>query len=296
MRKKEYNRNKLAISFSGGRTSAVMTKLLLERYKDTQTEISVCFANTGCEHPATLQFIKDCDDRFGFGTVWLEAQVTHGERVGIRHKVVTFETASRNGEPFQEYISKYGVPTQAQPHCTSRLKEDVMFDFRRSLGWHHKEYYSAIGIRADEADRCSSKAKEKGFIYPLVDMGVTKDMVKAECAKWPFDLQLPGDHYGNCVWCWKKSMRKLLTLAKESPEWFEFPKRMEQMYGHIKAENDQGRRVFFREHMSAEDVLALAKKPFTPYSDSKQMTLFEFDDFLDIGSGCGESCEIGSDD
>jgi hypothetical protein len=286
---------KLAISFSGGRTSAVMTKLLLEKYRDTDVEVSVTFANTGCEHPATLKFINDCDNHFGFGTVWIEG-VVGPKGTGMRAKVVNFNTASRNGEPFEAYIAKYGVPTAAQPHCTSRLKEDVMYDYRRSLGWHHKEYHTAIGIRADEADRCSAKAKEKSLVYPLVEMGITKDMVKAECGKWPFDLELPGDHYGNCVWCWKKSMRKLCTVAKESPEWFEFPAKMEEKYGHLMADNAQGRRVFFRKHMSTQDVLELAKKPFTPYSDTRQMTLFELDDFMDIGSGCGESCEIGADD
>lgn len=288
-------REKIAISFSGGRTSAVMTKMLLEKYRDSDFEVSVVFANTGCEHPATLEFIRRCDEEFGFGTVWIEG-VTGPKGTGMRHKVVTFETASRNGEPFQDAIAKYGVFNRTHPQCTSRLKEEVMYDYRRSLGWHHSEYVTAIGIRADEADRCSAKAEENGYVYPLVDLGITKDMVGAECAKWPFDLELPGDHYGNCVWCWKKSLRKLLTVAKESPEWFDFPAKMEAEYGQYKADNEQGRRVFFREHRSTEDILKMSKLPFVPYSDDLQRTLFEFDEFYDVGSGCGESCEIGSDE
>jgi hypothetical protein len=193
----EKQMKRLAISFSGGRTSAVMTKLLLERYRGTDTEVSVTFANTGCEHPTTLEFVRKCDEVFGFGTVWMEG-VTGPEGVGMRHKVVTFETASRNGEPFQDYISKFGVPCQSHPQCTSRLKEDVMYDYRRSIGWTRGTYKTAIGIRVDEADRCSAKADEHGFVYPLVEWGWNKDMISAECAKWPFDLELPGDHYGNC--------------------------------------------------------------------------------------------------
>jgi hypothetical protein len=32
----------------------------------------VVFANTGQEREETLEFVKQCDDHFGFGTVWIE--------------------------------------------------------------------------------------------------------------------------------------------------------------------------------------------------------------------------------
>jgi hypothetical protein len=287
---------RLAISFSGGRTSAVMTKMLLEKYRDTDTEISVTFANTGCEHEATLEFVKACDEHFGFGTVWIEAVITHEKGVGPRSKVVDFETASRKGEPFEEYIKKSGMPGPTHPHCTARLKEDVMYDYRRKLGWHHKSYWTAIGIRADECDRVSAKAKEKQFYYPLVEWGITKDMVASECKKWPFDLMIKGDHYGNCTWCWKKSMRKLMTLAVEEPSIFDFPAMMEKKYTRTKQAEGQPDRKFFRGNMTVADIFKKSKEPFNMYEDSKQMSFFEFDDFLDIGSGCGESCEIGADE
>jgi hypothetical protein len=289
-------RPRLAISFSGGRTSAVMTKLCLAKYGPTH-DIIVTFANTGCEHPSTLKFVKNCDDVFLFKTVWIEAEVTHGERVGIRPRIVTHDTASRNGEPFEEYIKKYGIPNAGSPQCTSRLKTEAMeYYIRKVRGWDVGTYKTAIGIRADEMDRVSSKKDEYGFVYPLVDMGWTKAMVKAECRRWPFDLQIPGDHFGNCTWCWKKSLRKLLTVATEAPSEFDFPARMEATYGTHKAENAKGRRVFFRGDRSTLDILELAKQPFTPYTEAtkfRQQTLW--DDILDVGGGCGESCEIGAD-
>ena len=64
---------KLAISFSGGRTSAVMTKLCVEKFKDTH-DIAIIFANTGCEHENTLDFVNKCDKHFGWGVVWIEAR------------------------------------------------------------------------------------------------------------------------------------------------------------------------------------------------------------------------------
>jgi 3'-phosphoadenosine 5'-phosphosulfate sulfotransferase (PAPS reductase)/FAD synthetase len=286
---------RLTISNSGGRTSAVMTKLCLEQYADTH-EIVVTFANTGCEHPATLDFVKACDDNWGFNTVWLEA-VVGPPGVGIRHRIVDYETASRNGEPFEAYIAKHGIPNRTAPQCTSRLKTEVMEDYLKSLGWTttlgKRDYWTAIGIRADEIDRMSSQADRYKFIYPMIDNGWTKDRVNAYMRQYDFDLALPNDAFGNCVWCWKKSLRKLLTVAKADPSAFDFPARMESEYGTYKADKSGGRRVFFREFRSTQDILAMSKLPFVPYQDSSQITIW--DEMLDLGGACNDGCEIGHD-
>jgi hypothetical protein len=290
---------KLAISFSGGRTSAVMTKICLEKYKDTH-EILVTFANTGCEHPDTLRFVNACDIHWGFGTVWLEAEVNPEKGVGVRHKVVTFGTASRNGEPFEEVIKKYGIFNQVRPACTNRLKSEVMESFLRSKGFLRGKrinYDTAIGIRADEIDRMSIRRKEQRFVYPLVDEGWTKQMVVEYMKQFDWDLRIP-EHLGNCVWCWKKNLRKLLTLAQDHPEVFNFPKKMEEEYGYShpdllgKRERD-GKRVFFRGYLSAEEILEMAKtQPFQRFDDPNFDPLTQYDEKLDRQTGCNESCEV----
>ena len=290
---------KLGISFSGGETSGVMTRLCVDKFSESH-DIAITFANTGQEHESTLKFVNDCDKHFGWNVVWIEAVVNPEKGKGIRHKVVTYETAARNGEPFEAYIEKYGMPDRNHNHCTSRLKEDVMYSYRRDvLGWHHSEYFTAIGIRADEMDRISTKRKEKRLVYPLADAGWTKEDVKAEIKSWPFQLELKGEHYGNCTWCWKKSFRKLMTLAKDSPEVFDFPTRMEAKHGWT---NNTGEheRVMFRGRRGAVDIIEMAKtEKFEPYVDIESDLLFScasYDVFLDTGSSCGESCEIGADD
>ena len=50
----------LICNFSGGRTSGYLTHRLLQQ-KAKWKEIYVIFANTGCEHEKTLEFIKKCD-------------------------------------------------------------------------------------------------------------------------------------------------------------------------------------------------------------------------------------------
>jgi hypothetical protein len=297
-------KKRLNISFSGGRTSAVMTKLCFERYSD-EFDIIVTFANTGCEHEATLDFINDCDKNWGFNTVWLEAVVNMKQGVGIRAKVVDYETASRNGEPFEASIQKYGVPNTTHPNCTGRLKEEVIYAYLRDYaGWPGKSYYQAIGIRADEYDRMSSKAEERRLIYPLVKLGFTKEMVKQYMAESPFDLKLPGDHYGNCVTCWKKSFRKLMTIAKNEPHYFDFFKRMEEQYGDVKNKDGFNKRVFFRTGKDTNWLLNESNvQEFNEYSDEEvdMSAPLDFDnlaewEFWDKESGCGSSCEIGADD
>ena len=287
------NKPNLCVSFSGGRSSAVMTRLILQRWRDSHN-IVVTFANTGCEHEATLQFVHDCDLNWGFQTVWLEAVVSQEPGVGVRHKVVDFTSASRNGEPFEAMIRKYGIPNPTSPQCTSRLKIEVMESFLRSLGWRlgkRCNYKAAIGIRADEIDRI--KAEDR-FVYPLIDWGLTKPQVNSMLAEIPWDLRLPSDAYGNCTWCWKKSDRKLFTLARQAPSVFEFPRRIEERYSHHKADsaagNGKGERFFFRRHRSTTDILRQAKESkFVPYQDETQFTFW--DDELDLGGACDQGCE-----
>ena len=289
---------RLAISFSGGRSSAVMLKRCIERHSDTH-DILIVFANTGCEHEETLRFVDAVDRNFADGkVVWIEC-VTNGPGVGVGSKVVSFETASRNGEPFKDAIAKHGIPCTTHPQCSSRLKSEPMLHYRSSVGWEPGSYDTAIGIRADECDRMSSKKKENRFVYPLVSEGWRKRDVNEYMAQFDWDLKLPSDAFGNCVWCWKKSLRKLMTVAKESPELFNFPAEMERTFGHINR-GTQGQpepRTFFRKRMSAEQIVEMSKTTnFEPWVDEKFVQLEFFNAFLDTGGGCGDSCEVGSDE
>jgi 3'-phosphoadenosine 5'-phosphosulfate sulfotransferase (PAPS reductase)/FAD synthetase len=204
---------RIAISFSGGRSSARMAELVYDRYGVTH-EIKSCFVNTGKEREETLEFVHACDENIFDGElVWIES-VTHGAGKGQTAKVVTYETAARNGEPFEAAIQKYGVFGPTHPQCNSRLKTEPMLWWRKSEGWEPCTYDTAIGIRADEVDRCSSKAKQNRLIYPLVEAGITKGDVNKWCAQFDWDLKLKSDADGNCGECWKKSLRRQLTRRR----------------------------------------------------------------------------------
>lgn len=299
---------KLAISFSGGRSSAVMTRICLthEKYKDFDKV--VCFANTGWEHPATLDFVRDCDAHWGFNTVWLEAVVSDKENEGIRHKVVDYKSASRSGGPFKAVVAKYGLPNKVNKYCTRALKLNPQDSYLSQLGWGKREkgdFFTAIGIRADEIDRFSSKADEHKLLYPLAEMGITKAKVNMTMSQQPWDLQLPSDAEGNCRGCWKKSDRKLFTLAKTAPDAFDIAQEMERNYGHVrthypdgapyKATSNDGRRHMYRGHRDSSDILRQAKElqGFRLYTDQIQVSIF--DALLDIGGSCDQGCEIFHD-
>lgn len=289
--------NRLFISFSGGETSAYMTQWLLNNKANLYDDIKVVFANTGQENEETLEFVQKCDEHFGFGVIWVEAEVDPRPRKGTKHKIVDFNSACRQGSPFEEVIKKYGLPNQAWPHCTRELKLQPMTSYLRSCGWKKGSYDTAIGIRVDEIDRVSPKRKEFRFIYPLVsDHPMTKPEINAYWDSMPFRLNLKG-YEGNCKWCWKKSLRKHLHLIKEHPDWYDFPEKMEQMYGLAGYNIDGTPRTLFRQNKSTKDLreLAITLKIDPPEDDSRvyetQMGLE-----LDLSYGCSESCEIDFED
>ena len=294
-------KRKLFASFSGGLTSAVMTKAIHDKLSD-KFDITVVFANTGCEDEATMEFVERCDNKFNWGVTWVEALVDQRKGKGVRHKVVDFRSASREGEPFREVIKKYGIFNNSNPACTDRLKLLPMKSYLKTIGFefgNKLNHLTAIGFRADEADRCSINADKFGFIYPLVRWGLTKRDVAIEAKKWGIKLDLKGDHYGNCKWCWKKSFRKLQTLALEDPSVFDFPKQMEKEFGssrpEMKNKAEDGKAYFFRNHKSVDDIIEMSKSSFVEYVDDPYTHAHDFDPLLDVGGGCGDSCDIGGD-
>lgn len=269
-------KEKLFVSFSGGRTSAYMSWLLKTQASD-RYDLLFVFANTGQEHPKTLEFVDRCDRAFGLGVVWVEAEVAHGERKRTGHRIVDFTSAARDGRPFESVIQKYGIPNLAFPHCTRELKLNPMYSFVNSV-WPEGDYKVAVGIREDEPRR---RKKDPKVVYPLMDWWPCD---KADVNLWwdeqPFNLEIP-EQLGNCTWCWKKSARKHIANILACPEIYDFPRRMEKEYAHAGAGDSA--RVFFRGARSTDDMFALAAVTDLEYAPPEQP---------DADGGCSESCEV----
>lgn len=210
-----------SISFSGGRTSAYMLWRVLQSNGGKLPEDAiVCFANTGKEDEATLKFVHDCEVNWNVKIHWLE--YCYHETPAQRFKVVDYETASRDGQPFFELIDQNGSPYLPNPVariCTAKLKIKVIHHYLKSIGWEHDESSDWVGIRADEQRRASKIDRGR---TPLVVAGITKEDVGAFWRSQPFDLGLPNMNgvtmHGNCDLCFLKPAHQVLSLIQEKPE------------------------------------------------------------------------------
>ena len=209
------------ISFSGGRTSAYMLwRVLQENGGKLPDDAIVCFANTGKEDEATLRFVQKCSYEWDVPITWLEYIP---DAPGYR--IVSFETASRHGEPFEQVIRKKNyLPNAVTRFCTIELKIRPMAKYLVDLGMAETksegENMSMIGIRADEPRR-AAKISDKSRI-PLFFAGVTKEDVGEFWRSQHFDLELPNINgvtmHGNCDLCFMKGASQILSLIAEKPD------------------------------------------------------------------------------
>ena len=273
----------LVCTFSGGRTSAFMGQFLklYKKYKDFDK--LYVFANTGKEKEETLEFINKCDKEWNLGVVWLEAKINKEKGKGTDYKVVDYKTASRKGEPFEEMLKSYPMPNNFASNCTRELKDSPIKKYVKSLGY--KEVITAMGIRYDERHRKSNTAKQQNIIYPLCDdTRVDSNFIRRWWDTQCFDLELK-DYEGNCDLCFKKSLRKRLTLIKQNPNIAEWWLDMEEKYSSEKVP-----RFDLRTNFSIEQLIQLSKQPFKVIKDKhdinkQQVSLFDNLD-MDIETDC----------
>ena len=150
------------ISFSGGRTSGYMLWRVLEACDGKLPPgVVVVFCNTGKERLETLDFVERCSQRFEVPVVWLEYRALPSGKYRKDGKqlwqhtyaVVSYETASRNGEPYDMAImTRQILPNPVMRYCTGELKIKTTNRYVR-FGLHWEEYENAIGLRYDEPGR-----------------------------------------------------------------------------------------------------------------------------------------------
>jgi hypothetical protein len=203
------------ISFSGGRTSGYMLWRVLQSNKGLPDDAIVIFANTGKEEESTLEFVRDCSVNWNVPISWVEFRDSEEKFIEV-----TFETASRNGEPFEQLIlKKKYLPNPVTRFCTIELKIMAIHKFLKSKGWKHNENMDWVGIRADEPRRAAKIARER---TPLVTAGVNAEEVGKFWESQSFNLRLPNINgktfHGNCDLCFLKGAKQTLSLIQEKPD------------------------------------------------------------------------------
>lgn len=231
----------LVVAFSGGRTSGMMLRRLL----DTEREMPiVLFANTGKERDETLDFVNEVSTQWKVPVIWLQLTKTKVDLGKVRripsvktrknllsapymlwYEEVTYATAKRhtdNDTPFDRVIScRQILPNAVSRYCSSEMKVRTMQRYLWDNGIY--SFRNAIGFRSDEPDRAydliysSDRNKKCHLEFPLMNLGVTEPDVRSFWKQQSFDLRLES-YEGNCHLCFLKKKRSLLTLVKEQPE------------------------------------------------------------------------------
>lgn len=248
------------INFSGGRTSALMTILTY------QPGDIVLFCDTKQEHEKTYKFLNDFE---AFENIPIHrATYTHKKAPGL--------------EGFEALMfHKTIVPSRGRRICTAELKVMVAKRYLRPL--IGMKFEQCIGLRADEQHRIDEfepTYAQSTVRFPLMENGITKDMVNAFWDTKPYNLEIPAI-LGNCDACFLKGINALIVLFQHYPElakpWIAFENRVHQ--NKINAGLKNTKAQFFKK-FTYEQLLKIAES---------QTTLFPLDKILPA-YGC--SCTV----
>jgi 3'-phosphoadenosine 5'-phosphosulfate sulfotransferase (PAPS reductase)/FAD synthetase len=212
------------ISFSGGRTSGLMLRRIVDAHGGAlPADVVAVFANTGQEREETLNFVHNFTAIWGIPVRWVE-----WSPLATGFVEVDFGSASREGEPFLALIAqKKYLPNWQARFCTEFLKGRAIIAFLTSIGFVKGEYREAIGLRYDEGPRVLRMLERndkfgRQCVAPLAKARVTVRDVAAFWRAQPFDLGLmPGE--GNCDLCFLKGRglrKELIRRRPESAAWW----------------------------------------------------------------------------
>ncbi|WP_336929393.1 phosphoadenosine phosphosulfate reductase family protein [Acinetobacter tandoii] len=284
---------KKVISFSGGRTSAYLLNLF-----KSDPNAHFVFMDTGAEHPATYQFIKDIVRHWEIDLVCLRVVVNPVMNKGGSYKVISLDELRQDLEPWKAMVKKYGSPYYDLPFCTARMKTEPFEKYcNETFGKNNFERW--IGIRFDEPRRLPIEVLEKlnlpihkdathqksGFRYLAEISELEKDEILDWWEAQPFDLAIT-EHLGNCVFCIKKTLNKVALAAKDEPE--QFVKWVEVTEGpNVRAEGRKyNHKRMYRERLHASDVAEIYKD----HSRDELYHSLRSSKRYESGS-CSESCE-----
>jgi hypothetical protein len=230
-----YQHGPSLISFSGGRTSGYMLFMVLRAHGGILPDyVRVVFANTGKEAPETLRFVYECGVRWNVKIWWVEWRARTGP-IEDRFEIVSFDSASRNGEPLAAlFKARTYLPNAVTRFCTADGKIQAMKWFMLAEGF--TKWTNVVGLRADERPRLikivlNNLAKRERWVSacPLALAGVMRRHVlrfwlgrnaDGRDRRYPlpqgFDLGLL-DHEGNCDACFLKGFMVLAHQERAKP-------------------------------------------------------------------------------
>lgn len=257
---KQYN---LMVTVSGGRSSAMMARHIQTSQSYKHFKKIFVFANTGQERIETINFLKNMVKYWGIELYLIEGVYSNVMGVGIKYKIVDFDTLNMSSGPFEGAIMHKnkgifdGVPNQEAPYCSETLKTIPCKKLCDDI-FGVNNYIKVIGFRKEDMPKRITFAQIKADnkrIFPLLT-DFQSVIGNIELNNWwqnqPFKLQIHGE-LGNCELCWKKSKITLVKNLRHGARSVKWWQSMESKYGNTS----------FRERNSIDDLVRLSLLPYT---------------------------------
>ncbi|WP_028890858.1 hypothetical protein [Tenacibaculum sp. 47A_GOM-205m] len=290
--KLENNKN-IFCSVSAGYSSVMMAIMLPVWFPDHK--IIYAMANTSKERNESLHFMNECNKHYNLNMTWIEAEF-HEKKIGVTPKIVEYKNLKRKGEIFETGIRKFGIPNKENKWCNRDMKLEVLRKYADSI--FGKDNYSvAVGLRIDEIDRVRKDYKTNNVFYPLMDYKIDSKERNRFWKNQPIQISIPA-YKGNCDMCFAKSNRKLMTILKEEPNMGDWWDKMIKTYGEVPIkgkpsynelmEQNNGLQTFYRGYRTIEDLVRMAKQPFTRATDEY---IYE-SDLFDLEENCASGCQV----
>ena len=198
------------INFGGGLNS---TAIILECIDRGHKPDWILFADTGSEHPGTLDHVNYIKDLVATSNpTWPDVTIVRWERV--RGDVIGFE-------PLHENCLRTGhLPSKAYglAGCTSKWKIQPMDRWRKAHGFQRGAF--AIGYDAGEARRITTACKrgdDPSFTawYPLVAWGINRAGCQSIVDRWGVKVGK-----SSCFMCPNMKKNEWIELKNKNPRLF----------------------------------------------------------------------------
>lgn len=201
------------VSFSGGKDSAAMLLMMLEKEMPIDDIIFIEIMATQtleAELPETYQYIQQVEEYIGRKITRLKPKYTFEE---------VFYMKKKKGNHIGDIN---GFPYLQGAWCNSRLKLKPLNEYYRNI---QDEFTVYIGIASDEPNRLKSSGRtpKRGVArYPLAEWGVTEEMAKQYLTEINLlnPLYEKYDRLG-CWFCGKASLKSLRNLYHDYPEYWQ---------------------------------------------------------------------------
>lgn len=213
--------------FSCGVTSAVATKLTLDKYKNSGIPIVIAYCDTGSEHKDNKRFLVDCEKWYGYSIT-----ILRNPKFNDIYEVFaeTNYIAGIQGATCSYYLKKQ----------VRRAFEDLSTDL---------QIFGYDSAEKKRAERFIVNNPEVTVEFPLIEHGWSKPdcliLVQSVGIEIPIMYKM-GYKNNNCIGCVKGGVGYWNKIKRDYPEIFERTARISREYGTTLVKH-RGKRIFLDE-------------------------------------------------